>query len=552
MTTQDQAKAETIHRITITDSAGAERTGVIARLPRWDPEAASSLEPGTDFRIVVLEEPPAQDVHPPAATAVCVPLRSASGGRQAPTIREAAAAYETGATATLPPITTPEIRLLASGRILAGPGVALTAQEVFAGDKPRFELLARHLLLAEQLEHISATIAVALAAPHPPQPAGVQERLQQLRALAAGAGAACDGLPEAAPEAALRAVGRVSELCATGDPEGVAAAAHRLYPHIPALAPDVFLLRALVEMPAEALEVLAGQSALAATELPPEETDLCVDKAIAAEQLHFAGIVPEPHRLNTARAALRHFQDRYRQAYLAHHHAYWRTAARLHAGLQEAARNARALARLNTLTELGPPVGEATLEAHAQLLQDVSPCPQDADLDSELRDEPACPACGRRLVDEPPQDEVLDAISRLERAIHRQLARLSGTAVRLLLESSGDARTERFLNVVQAAQLSSLVDILDDDLIGYLRRFLLEARIAALLEPILSRVQEGDRLDEDAARSTLREVARIIQRALATNKSFQGRTLRPGQPEGKRALPPGQPEGKRASGRKPG
>src|SRR3990172_5167554 len=153
------------------------------------------------------------------------------------------------------------------------------------------------------------------------------------------------------------------------------------------------------------------QSFLGADELPPLETDLTVDRAIAAEQLHFAGIVPEPQRLNTARTALQHFQDHYRRAYLAHHHGYWRTADRLHARLQENARKARAPARLNTLTELGPPIGEAALDAHAQLLQDTSGCQLDAALDAELRYESACPACGLRLVAEPPEDEVLDANS---------------------------------------------------------------------------------------------------------------------------------------------
>ncbi len=535
MTTGHQATwQQTPGRITVTDGGGAERAGLIARLPRWDPEAASSLDPDAGFRIVIVEEPPSQEVQPPPATAVCIPqerLRAAAA-------REAAVAHETGRpTVTTPTITGREIRLLAGGRIVAAPGVALTAPEVFVGDSPRFDLLACQLLLADQLEHISATIAVALSAPQLPQPAAVQERLQALRTLAIGARAACDRLPEAAPAAALQTIDRVSDLCVSDGPQEIAAAAYQFYPHTPALAEDVYLLRALVEMPAEAVEVLALQSALASAELPLGEADLTVDRAIAAEQLRFAGIIPEPQRLNAARTALQHFQDRYRRAYLAHHHGYWRTAGALHARLQENARKARALARLNSLTELGPPIGAAALDAYAQLLQDTSVCQLDATLDDELRYEPACPACGLRLVAEPPEDEVLDANSRLESAIHRQLARLSGAAVGQLLQRSGDARIERFLKVVQAAQISSLVDILDDDLIGYLRRFLLEARITTLLEPVLSRVQDGESFDGDAARGTLREVARVIQRALAGKE---------------RALPPGRPEGKRTSGRKPG
>ncbi len=375
-----------------------------------------------------------------------------------------------------------------------------------------------------------AVLATALAAPALPDTQEPEALLSTLAELLRRARLAATDIRDALPSHVGEALDRVSQLCVGGEPGS-------FYDGPPALAADVYLLRALVEMPAEAVEVLAMQAALATTELPPHESDLAVDRAIAAEQLHFAGIVPEPQRLNTARLALRNFQDRYGQAYLAHHHAYWRTAASLHAHLQETTGKARTLARLNTLTELGPPVGEAALETHKQLLQRVSPCPRDAELDSELRYEPACLSCGLRLGDEPPQDEALDTINRVDRAIHRQLARLSGAAIRPLLERGSDARIGRFLQIVQAAELSSLAEVLDDDLVGYLRRFLLETRINSLLEPVLSRVQGGEPLDGDAARATLREVARVIQRALTG---------------GERALPPGKPEGKRASAPKPG
>ena len=69
--------------------------------------------------------------------------------------------------------------------------------------------------------------------------------------------------------------------------------------------------------------------------------------------------------------------------------------------------------------------------------------------------------------------------------------------------------------------------VLDDDLVGYLRRFLVESRIHDALEPILSRVQDGVPPNVDEAQSAMRDVTRVLQRA------FQS---------AQRALPPGETE----------
>ncbi len=82
-----------------------------------------------------------------------------------------------------------------------------------------------------------------------------------------------------------------------------------------------------------------------------------------------------------------------------------------------------------------------------------------------------------------------------------------------VLRNSNDARVDQFLKVVQASQLSSLIDILDDDLIGYLRRFLVEGRIETALRPIFDQLQEGVTPKVDEAKTAMREVSQILQRA---------------------------------------
>ncbi len=80
---------------------------------------------------------------------------------------------------------------------------------------------------------------------------------------------------------------------------------------------------------------------------------------------------------------------------------------------------------------------------------------------------------------------------------------------------------------MQASQLSSLVAVLDDELVGYLRRFLLESRIQGLLEPILDRVQRGAFPDEPEVRAPLDELARALDRAVRASRALPGPAPRP-------------------------
>ncbi len=94
-----------------------------------------------------------------------------------------------------------------------------------------------------------------------------------------------------------------------------------------------------------------------------------------------------------------------------------------------------------------------------------------------------------------------------------------------VLRRSNDARVDQFLKVVQASQLSSLSDILDDELVGYLRRFLVECRIEDALRPIFDQLQEGVTPKVDEAQTAMREISQVLQRA------FQA---------ARRALPPAE------------
>ena len=514
----------------VVDHSGRRRQGSAVILPRRSLDLISArLEEGEDFRIIMLAEPPDGPVSPAEGVVVAAPAGTLSSTAR---LREAAAPYRPAAQ---PVVSFPaeDLELLRKGRLYSRAPLQAGPENVFAGDKPRLALLARDLLLSAAAADYLSAVAVAMSAPGAANPATL-ERLQDLQDLIDAVSGPNEGM---APPELDAAASRLSQLSAAGDAETFLLCAERLYPARQALSEDIYMVRALNRSPEQARELLEVRRFLTRAAVPAEEADLALDRPLLLEQLTFAALATEPHRLAPATAAIARFRRRYASLYRERHTSYWAEMARLHARLLVEQPHADALRRINTLAELGPPAGVGALAAFDALLEETSGCPLIAGIEEVAAAEGVCPECGLLLDQSPPSQRVAEIVDRIERGCDRQMARLSSSAIQHVLRRSGDPRVDQFLRVVQASQLSSLRAVLDDDLIGYLRRFLVEARIQDALEPILSRVQDGVPPKVDVAQSAMRDVSRVLQRA------FQA---------AQRALPPGETAPKEGSPRRGG
>ncbi len=516
--------AERRCRLAVVDAQGCERCGQAIVSQDWHPQLGQLTE--DDFRIVILSEPLSGSLGPIATgVAVCAPGEAVPVGLR---LRETATAYkvrerqapDSEGTLTLP---ASAMTALASGQLLANPPLEMSPADIFAPGEtaPRLELLARALLAQRAAQPYLHTLAVALAAPADAAPdAGLAELLPALgQALAAREkGPRFQNLVADLPQMAS-ALESLACLCEAKTTATCAETACRLYSSPSDLAEDIYLCRALAENPNEASKAARMRRFLIEAVVPESEPELAVDRTLALEELSFATLVAEPHRWAAMRAAFERFRQRYQGAYLKHHQRYWEATLTLRAQLMDLVSHAQALRRLNTLRELGPPLGEKALAEYAQLPQRIGACLLSASLERELAEAARCPACGISMNDEPPWEDVQRVRRRLDRALNQQLQRLSSKAVRQILAASGEARVEQFLQLVQASQARSLADVLDDELLGFLRRFLLEARVKSLLSPVFAKLQEPiPDLSEEEVEDIAEEVARLIHDALATSQ----------------------------------
>jgi hypothetical protein len=519
--------AEQRYRLTVADAQGCEHCGQAIVSQDWHPQLGQLAE--DDFCIVILSEPLSGSVGPiPAGVAVCAPGEAVSGRLR---LRETATAYKVKERKRQAPdgeetltLSAKAMIALADGQLLANPPLEVNPADIFAPGKaaPRLDLLAQALLAQRVTQPYLHSLAVALAAPADPAPNGrlaellaaLEQALAEAREKASRFQDLLADMPQMAR--ALESLASLSEATSTAT---FAETACRLCPSPNDLAEDIYLCRALAENPNGARKAARMRRFLIEAVVPESEPELAMDRTLVLEELSFATLVAEPHQGAGMRAAFERFRQLYQSAYLKHHQQYGEAILTLHAQLLDLVPHAQALRRLNTLRELGPPLGEDALAEYEQLPQRMGPCTLCTTLERELREAPRCPVCGISLNDEPPWEDVQRMKRRLERSLNRQLQRLSSKAVSQILATSGEARVEQFLQLVQASQARSLADVLDDDLLGFLRRLLVEARVKSLLSPVFAKLQEPiPDLSEEAVEDLAGEVARVIHNAFITSR----------------------------------
>ncbi len=505
-----QVSSQQAWPLSIVDALGEKKEGLVFWAEYWDQETESQIMDGAaDFRIVILRQPSATAIRPPAATVVCAPAGTTGA------VTEPSATYSlTGRPFRFSHL---DLAPLGQGTLHTTADLRISASYVFQAGDARFDLLARDLLLSEALEEYLGALRLALAAPEPVVPASLPDTLHTMREIARSAEAKLDKLPGERAEAG-ESLQRVARLAEATLPEDLLSVASQVYPLPASLCNDVYLLRALIDRLAAASEFLTMRRYVQTAEVDEAEAELCVDRALALQQLQFVNLIVSPQALTSARMAFEYFQKRYHKRYQQFHDKYWQEMERLHSSLLDYKRQEEALRRLNTLRELGPPLGALALDSFGALLEETAPrdCPEE-----QGPNQATCAVCRIQLGREAPAASVSTVLGRIDQAVQRQAERLSSVAVRRLLQKSHDTRVEHFLKVLQAAQPSSLIRILDDDLAGYLRRFLVEARLDAVLNPILERLEKGPPPKAEEAREALREMAQVLQRAFRSG----GRSL---------------------------
>lgn len=330
------------------------------------------------------------------------------------------------------------------------------------------------------------------------------------------------GMP---PQASLTALRRLSHIAQSEDSLDFYALVQKNYSSPDALADDILQYQRLLTLCDIAHDVTAVKSYLDCVILRDSDTELAMDRTTIVEQLSMSSLLPNIHLWASVKALYEWFQSRYQAIYAAHHRDYHNEMASLRLVLDDSKPEVDALRRLNSITELGEPVAKELVAQYDPLLARTSPC---ATTQVSLELEPTCSHCKLALTDEPPHKEVERFIHQLRQALKKQQRRLGSEAVRQILAQSGQRRIDRFIKVVQASELSPLVNLLDDELVDFLRQLLQEAHIEIEWRPALAELTEKfPSLGEGDIDAAAAQFARILKKAFAKAKrEHPGKSIR--------------------------
>ncbi|HWC28868.1 MAG TPA: hypothetical protein VG845_02190 [Dehalococcoidia bacterium] len=238
----------------------------------------------------------------------------------------------------------------------------------------------------------------------------------------------------------------------------------------------LFFVCCLERDPETALSLLEARAYLGSATVPAHlHPDIATDQAALLDTNTFDALWREPQRGAVFLNTIDIWQNDYRPAYTQQHAAFNAALTDIAVRMDALQPQVAALERLNTLTRLGAlQAGPALAQYHE--LEPLFGCAADAEsLGYALATDPTCAYCGFRLGDQPPVADADRVQQAIERGLAHQQSRLAQRVVRRLLARPGRAgsdRVDRFIEVVQASDLTGLAAVLDDGLTAFLRELL--------------------------------------------------------------------------------
>ena len=267
---------------------------------------------------------------------------------------------------------------------------------------------------------------------------------------------------------------RLFRLAEARDAVSLARIARGLYARPSELVSDMEAYQRLEQLSRLESEVISVHSYLNQASPGRVDEELTVDMMSIKKQLNLAELAARPHLWSSIQDMFRWFKSRYGTLYLKHHREYYRGIEGLYDALKHARLQIEALNRLNSIRGLGTPLAEDVPKQYGEMLARLEPCPYREVPETALEARATCPDCDLALSSIPPSSEGQEYLRQLRDALEEQCRRLSLVAAKKILAGKAEGKLEQLIKVAQVSDLTSLVNVLDDELAEFLRHLLRE------------------------------------------------------------------------------
>ena len=231
------------------------------------------------------------------------------------------------------------------------------------------------------------------------------------------------------------------------------------------------LVKRLLYLGGSLEDILSVKAYMDGASIQEGQRQLSFDRSALLEEMSVQVFLAGDQAWPTMREHFRQFQVRYSRAYADYHTHYQREASHHSASLEGSRQKLHALALLNSIPELGEPLGSDLVQRCLDLEQSIKLC----DIDSSelpLERSPTCEGCILALGEADSGQELEIFLRDLDRALEEQNRRLSRTLVERILQDKVDRQLEGLLKIVQASDLSALSNTLNHELALFIQQIL--------------------------------------------------------------------------------
>lgn len=201
-----------------------------------------------------------------------------------------------------------------------------------------------------------------------------------------------------------------------------------------------------------------------------QQQDLAMKRDTLTKTIALDSLIENPSLWAGVLQNIRQLRGEYGAAYLSHHAVYHQEAAELTNELEDLRPQVEALERFNEVPELGGPFGTAVAGRFRSLMEAVRSCTKPED-DIVLESGPICDECHLPMNEDVPRREAAPVLRETASAMREYNRRIGSEGVRRILSDTGRDQLDKLISIVQVSDLSALANVLDAEVLEFLRRF---------------------------------------------------------------------------------
>ena len=245
----------------------------------------------------------------------------------------------------------------------------------------------------------------------------------------------------------------------------------------------------------------------------------------------FDTLLKDPEIIPVRMESFEKWKKSYVHAYRKAHRAYYQKLTEFENGLGTLNPKARALVKMNTIVELGPPLSTMSSIATdlAAIEKRLYVCP-DADEASIDGAEPKCPKCSWTPAVQPPTAEVEKLTALVASGLADRFQRFKDATIGAILkkaaENGGRPDLTKLLEIVQLANADGLTGVLTDDLVDFLRKLLYDENLVQEEIPLGPIVSDVGAIEEDHIDEAVDKFAKLLTKAVKDAKAKHGKSKR--------------------------